>query len=195
MIGKLLVSCAISLFFLVFFLFFNDLKNLNKKELDIKLVQKSSIVENLEHKEYEVESGNSIYSIARKFKILKWQLRKANGFDEEVIIHPGDILRIPKIKWVEYEGIASWYGPGFHGKRMANGEKYDQHEVLVAHRHYPLGLKIRVVNLNNGKFIDTVVKDRGPYIDGRELDVSYAGAKKLGFVNQGTTMVRMIPLS
>ena len=93
-----------------------------------------------------------------------------------------------------YIGLASWYGHGFKGKEMANGERYNPNEVLVAHREYPFGTKLQIINIKNGKVIVVSVKDRGPYILSREVDLSYAAAKKLHALKDGIIPVRIIIL-
>ena len=88
-------------------------------------------------------------------------------------------------------GIASYYGKKFHKKRTANGEIFNMYKVSAAHKSYPLGTKVRVTNLENGKSIKLVINDRGPFVKGRIIDLSYRAARKLDFVNQGTTKVRI----
>ena len=96
---------------------------------------------------------------------------------------------------VDYEydetGIASWYGPGFHGKKTASGETYDQNGLTAAHRTLPLPSMIRVTNLANGRQITLKVNDRGPFAHGRILDVSRRGAQLLDFERTGTAKVRV----
>jgi rare lipoprotein A len=93
----------------------------------------------------------------------------------------------------EYDetGIASWYGPNFHGGRTANGEIFDENALTAAHRTLPMPVNVRVTNLENGKSIILRVNDRGPYAKGRIIDVSKAAAKLLGFWGQGTAKVRV----
>ncbi len=81
---------------------------------------------------------------------------------------------------------AGWYGPRHHNKRTANGQRFNMHKNTLAHRTLPFGTRIRLVNPDNGKAVEGVVNDRGPYSKGRDLDVSYAMAKQLGFVKKGT---------
>ena len=88
-------------------------------------------------------------------------------------------------------GIASYYGKKFHKKRTANGEIFNMYKVSAAHKSYPLGTKVRVTNLENGKSIKLVINDRGPFVKGRIIDLSYKAARKLDFVNQGTAKVRI----
>ena len=85
------------------------------------------------------------------------------------------------------EVTASWYGPGHHSRLTASGQRFDMHKNTLAHKTLPLGTKVRLVNPDNGKSAEGVVNDRGPYIKGRDVDVSYAMAKQLGFVKKGVT--------
>jgi rare lipoprotein A (peptidoglycan hydrolase) len=90
-----------------------------------------------------------------------------------------------------FRGKASWYGPDFHGKKMANGEVFDQSKFTAAHKTLPLGSKAIVTNLQNGNSVEVEINDRGPYVRERVIDVSYAAAKQLGFVESGTAPVRI----
>ena len=92
------------------------------------------------------------------------------------------------------EGIASWYGPGFHGKRTANGEIYDMHAMTAAHKILPLGSIVRVTNKNNGRSLVLRINDRGPFADDRVIDLSRAAAEKLDVVGKGTAPVRITAL-
>ncbi len=88
-------------------------------------------------------------------------------------------------------GVASWYGDDFHGKQTANGEIYNMYAFTAAHKLLPLGTKVRVVNLDNGRSVNLRVNDRGPFVRGRIIDVSRAAASKLGMLNTGTARVRV----
>ncbi|MBP2227271.1 rare lipoprotein A [Azospirillum agricola] len=88
-------------------------------------------------------------------------------------------------------GVASWYGPGFHAKTTANGELYDQNELTAAHRTLPMPSLVRVTNLDNGRSVVVRVNDRGPYANGRVIDMSRRGAQLLGFEGNGTAKVRV----
>lgn len=98
------------------------------------------------------------------------------------------------VGWVE-RGTASWYGPGFHGRATASGEIYDMDAMTGAHRTLPLGTRIRVTNLENGREVRLLINDRGPYVDDRILDVSRAAARRLGFLERGTARIRYVVLS
>ncbi len=82
-------------------------------------------------------------------------------------------------------GYASWYGPKFHGRKMASGTRFNMHDYIAAHRSLPFGTLLLVKNLKNGKTVKVKVLDRGPYVRGRHLDLSYAAAKKLGMIKDG----------
>lgn len=88
-------------------------------------------------------------------------------------------------------GIASFYGPDFHGKLTANGEVYDMYGTTAAHKTLPFNTIVRVTNLANGNRLIVRINDRGPYVKGRMLDLSYGAALKLGFVGEGTTRVKV----
>jgi rare lipoprotein A len=92
------------------------------------------------------------------------------------------------------EGVASWYGPGFHGKRTSSGERFDQYDFTAAHRTLPLGSWVVVTNKMNGRSIQVYVNDRGPYIQGRVIDLSYAAARAIGMLGSGTVPVRIVVL-
>ena len=107
----------------------------------------------------------------------KWYypLRTADGYDEV--------------------GLASWYGSDFHGRRTANGERYDMYSISAAHKTLPLGSKVRVTNLANDRSVILVINDRGPFVNGRILDLSYGAAKRLGTVEKGVARVRITSLT
>lgn len=88
-------------------------------------------------------------------------------------------------------GIASWYGRDFHGKTTSNGERYDMHAMTAAHKTLPLGVYVRVQNRDNGRELIVRVNDRGPFVKGRVIDLSYAAAIKLGVDILGTAPVRV----
>lgn len=89
------------------------------------------------------------------------------------------------------EGVASWYGPGFHGKRTANGEVFDQHDITAAHRTLQLPCIARVTNLDNGRQIEVRINDRGPFKKDRIIDLSKKSAQLLGVHLNGTARVRV----
>ena len=88
-------------------------------------------------------------------------------------------------------GVASYYGPGFHGRRTANGERFDMHAMTAAHRTLPFGTLVKVTNLSNGKSAIVRVNDRGPYVGKRVIDLSVAAAKQIGSTGSGTARVSL----
>ena len=94
----------------------------------------------------------------------------------------------PIKSWV---GNASWYGPNFNGKKTANGERFNAESLTAAHPNLPFGSLVRVVNPRNGRFELVRINDRGPYQEGREIDVSYRVARNLGLIGSGVTQVRL----
>ena len=89
------------------------------------------------------------------------------------------------------QGLASWYGGMFHGRKTAMGTTYNMYAMTAAHRSLPLGTWVKVTNEENGKSAIVQVTDRGPYVANRIMDLSYAAAKKLGYANAGTTNISM----
>ena len=88
-------------------------------------------------------------------------------------------------------GGASWYGPGFNGKKTASGEIFDETKFTAAHRTLPLGSRARVINLKNGESVEVLINDRGPYVEGRIIDLSQAAARALGMIDRGVTEVQI----
>lgn len=92
---------------------------------------------------------------------------------------------------IKERGMASWYGVPFHGRLAANGEVFDMEAMTAAHRTLPLGSMVRVVNLLNGKHVRVRINDRGPYVNGRILDLSHAAAAQLGMVEGGLSVIQL----
>lgn len=89
------------------------------------------------------------------------------------------------------EVVASWYGEPFHGRMTASGKKFNMYAMTCAHKTFPFGTQLKVSNLDNGKSVNVVVNDRGPFVYGRDVDLSYAAAKKIGLVGKGVGKVRI----
>ena len=96
---------------------------------------------------------------------------------------------LPDSQGYSEQGLASWYGREFHGRRTSNGEIYDMYAMTAAHKTLPLPTRARVTNLATGRSIVVRINDRGPFKKGRLIDLSYAAARELGFLNAGTAMV------
>jgi len=113
----------------------------------------------------------------RPYKVLgRWYypLENARGFEET--------------------GLASWYGKKFHGRKTANGETYDMYGISAAHKTLPLGTYVRVHHMQNGRTLDVRINDRGPFVRGRIIDLSYGAAQRLGVVGPGTAPVKIVAL-
>lgn len=91
-------------------------------------------------------------------------------------------------------GDASWYGKAHHHKRTANGERFDESAMTAAHPTFPFGTRLRVTNLVNNRSVIVRVNDRGPFVDGRIIDLSLAAARALGIAEEGVARVRVEPL-
>lgn len=92
-------------------------------------------------------------------------------------------------------GLASWYGHPYHGRAAANGEIYDMEKLTAAHRTLPFGTWVRVTNLDNTRTVDVRITDRGPFVDGRVIDLSHAAAEAIGMIGAGIARVRLDILS
>jgi len=88
--------------------------------------------------------------------------------------------------------MASWYGNPFHGRRTANGERYDMHQLTAAHKTLPFGTVVEVHNLDNGRRVRVRINDRGPFVRGRIIDLSQAAARKLDMIGPGTAHVELL---
>ena len=99
---------------------------------------------------------------------------------------------LPDAKDFRQTGVASWYGEDFHGKKTSSGEIYDMYGESAAHKTLPLGTIVRVRNLNNNQEMEIRINDRGPFVNGRVIDLSYACATKLGVVGPGTAPVELV---
>ena len=96
----------------------------------------------------------------------------------------------PQVKRAEV-GWASWYGEKFHGRHTASGEVYDMYRLTAAHKTLPLGTSVMVTRINNGKSVEVTINDRGPFVKGRIIDLSYAAARALEMVEEGVAKVRV----
>jgi rare lipoprotein A len=104
-----------------------------------------------------------------------------------LVAKPSDPIKPLKV----WYGDTSWYGPKFQGRTTANGELYDMTAPTAAHATLPFGSIVRVVNTRTGRSAVVRINDRGPFVDGRELDVSYQVAEKLGIIDRGVVRLRM----
>jgi len=97
------------------------------------------------------------------------------------------VVQPPKTDYV----TASWYGPKFHGRPTASGERFNMYSMTCAHKEFPFGTRLRVTYLKNNRSVVVTVNDRGPFISGRDLDLSYAAAKEIGLIGPGVGRVKI----
>ncbi|MEW6543317.1 MAG: septal ring lytic transglycosylase RlpA family protein [Nitrospirota bacterium] len=120
------------------------------------------------------------------FPVLLWLVHGCAGRPAARAPYPAGY----PIGYVE-RGVASWYGPGFHGNKTASGERYNMHQLTAAHRTLPLGSVAVVRTLSNGRTVTVRINDRGPFAKGRILDLSFAAAQALGLTGPGTDEVEL----
>ena len=130
---------------------------------------------------------SSIHILYAFFLWIPVMFLAAQSIDAPLVARSNEPVK-PLKTWV---GNASWYGNNFDGKKTANGEEFDSEALTAAHPNLPFGSIVRVVNVKNGKFEVVRINDRGPYQEGREIDVSYRVAKKIGLTHAGVTKVRL----
>jgi rare lipoprotein A (peptidoglycan hydrolase) len=111
----------------------------------------------------------------------------APAMEAPLVAHLSDAPK-PIKTWV---GNASWYGPEFNGRKTADGERFDSESLTAAHPNLPFGSLVRIVNPRTGQFEIVRINDRGPYQEGREIDVSYRVARKIGLIHSGVSQVRL----
>lgn len=136
---------------------------------------------------YTIKPGDTLWGLAvRRFHVHVEDLIRDNGIEDPRQLRVGQEIRvrIPSLP-EERQVIASWYGKAHHGKPMANGEPFNMYKKTVAHRDLPLGTRVELENPSTGERATAVVTDRGPYVEGRDLDLSYALAERLSLTEKG----------
>ena len=143
--------------------------------------------------EYTVQAGDTLWGLAvRKFHVNLKDLVSDNAIENPDLIQVGQKLTIRKTApQPAGEVTASWYGQDFQGKPMANGSPYNMYANTIAHKDLPLGTKVELNNPRTGQTITAVVTDRGPYIAGRDVDLSYGLAQKLSLIQDGVDKLVM----
>jgi len=137
--------------------------------------------------EHTIQAGDTLWALAVKiYHVHIKDIMAENSISDPKTLQIGQTI---KIRLPQNSGeepvVASWYGKFFHGKPMANGDIYDMNAATIAHKEIPLGTKVELKNTETGEMVQAVVTDRGPYIDGRDVDLSYGLAKRLSLVEQG----------
>ena len=137
--------------------------------------------------EYTIKPGDTLWDLAvNKFHVHVKDLIRDNAVQDPRRLQPGQTIRIRLSHYTgKQEVVASWYGPGYHGRAMANGKPYNMYAGTIAHRDLPLGTVVELQNQNTGEKVQAVVADRGPFIAGRDVDLSYGLAQRLSMVEKG----------
>lgn len=143
--------------------------------------------------DYVVRPGDTLWELGvEKFHVKVEDLMRDNCISDPRELQPGQTLkvRIPSYPAKE-EVVASWYGQAFHGRAMANGAPYDMYAATIAHRELPLGTRVELENPETGRKVVAVVTDRGPFVEGRDVDLSYGVARALSLVEKGVDRLVM----
>lgn len=137
--------------------------------------------------EHTIQAGETLWELAvKRYHVHIKDIMSENGISDPKALRIGQKLKIHLPESTEEKAVvASWYGKDFHGKPMANGDIYDMHAATIAHKEMPLGTKVELKNTETGEKVQAVVTDRGPYIEGRDVDLSYGLAQRLSLVKQG----------
>lgn len=144
---------------------------------------------------YAVQPGDWVEEISRRFGVPLELILEVHNIDRDAVLHDGDVFCLPIIEYTEQAGLASWYGPGFDARRAANGSIYHQDLISVAALHYPFNLRLQVERRDNRKRVTVQVLDRGPYFDGRIVDLSRGAARELEAVEAGIVEVVVRPIN
>ncbi len=145
--------------------------------------------------EYTVQAGDTLWALAvRQFHVNPEDVIRDNELTNPDLLEIGQKLEIRQAgPQPASEVVASWYGEDYHGRAMANGDPYDMYANTIAHKDLPLGTRVELTNPRTGEIAEAVITDRGPYIEGRDIDLSYGLADKLSLVENGVdTLVMQI---
>jgi rare lipoprotein A len=175
----------------------NSIENTNGKlsfngVLNASIAEQSgSTKETARWTEYTIKTGDTIWDLAvNKYHVNVKDIIQDNNIQDPRKIQPGDKIRIrlPSYQSVQSPQVvtASWYGADYHGKAMANGDFFNMYAPTIAHRTLPLGTRVELENKETGVKVRAIVTDRGPFVAGRDVDLSYGLAKILSIDKKGT---------
>jgi rare lipoprotein A len=150
-----------------------------------------------EFAEYTIQPGDTLWALAvTRFHTNVEDIIRDNNITDPRSLQPGQKIRIrvPDHSREQQQVVASWYGEKYHGRPMANGQKYNMYANTIAHRDLPFGTRVELKNPETGQTVKAVVTDRGPFIEGRDIDLSYGLARKLSMVQKGvgTLIMRVL---
>ena len=146
---------------------------------------------------HTLQQGETIWELAReRYQVDPAEILRRNNITNPGKLRVGQEIRIPAREQSgstdsSQEVTAGWYGKYHHGKLMANGKRFDMHGATIAHREIPIGTKVELENPKTGEKAKAVVTDRGPYHEGRDVDLSYGLAKRLSLAKQGVGNLKM----
>ncbi len=182
-LSKVVVSLIIFVFLLLLFVSLNDTKK--EEEIGNPLKEEIELREEIQEKEEVEEKPGEKTEVEEKEEVeeeLEEEVEVEEKPEEEVKVEEVEVeVEEKEVKSSNpYQtGIASWYGSKFHGRTTANGETYNMYEMTAAHRDLPFGTMVKVVNPKNGKSVVVRINDRGPFIEGRIIDLSKKAAEKI----------------
>lgn len=162
-------------------------KHIYKSEPTQEFTQKTTKSGQRKEITHTIKAGETIWELAvKKYHVHVADIMRDNNITNPTRLQIGQELkiRLPE-SGSEKPVVASWYGEEFHGKPMANGDIYDMYAETIAHKEMPLGTEVELQNTLTGEMARAIVTDRGPYIEGRDVDLSYGLAQKLSLVKQG----------
>ena len=143
--------------------------------------------------QYTVQPGDTVWGLSvKQFHVNPRDLVRDNGIADPDLLQVGQKLEIRQAgPQPSAEVVASWYGEDYHGRAMANGDIYDMYANTIAHKDLPLGTKVQLKNPRTGQTASAVITDRGPFIEGRDIDLSYGLASQLSLVENGVDTLMM----
>ena len=136
---------------------------------------------------HTLKAGETVWGLAlKKYLVNPEDILRLNNISDPRSLRIGQTLRIPKNQPIEKkEVVASWYGQDHHGRPMANGQPFNMYGPTIAHKEIPLNTRVLLENPKTGERVTATVTDRGPYIKGRDVDLSYRLAQRLSLEKQG----------
>ncbi|MFH1489425.1 MAG: septal ring lytic transglycosylase RlpA family protein [Pseudomonadota bacterium] len=142
---------------------------------------------------YTIKPGDTLWALAvKKFHVNIEDLLRDNQIEDPRRVKPGQVIQVRRREYPQEETVtASWYGENHHGRPMANGQIYNMYADTIAHKELPFGTRIGLENPLTGETVKAVVTDRGPYVEGRDIDVSYGLARKLSLIEKGVVNLKM----